>query len=165
MVANAPDRILLAVDGESHTKGAVCWALDLAVGLGMSLNPVHVRDPYLKQFYNEIYAQGREEYLEHVQQCLEEKALAARSWFESIVSEVLDARNDEPKLDWTFDVLDGDPAEQLTGHLERGGHSMLVLGRRHRTRISALRSRDLGQRLVSLDCSLPMLIVPEQNDG
>ncbi len=65
-MARVPGRILLAVDGEPHTDEAVCWAVDLALGLGVTLNPVHIRDPYLKQFSNEIYAQGREEYLEHV---------------------------------------------------------------------------------------------------
>ena len=70
----SPHCIVLAVDGEPHTLEAVCWAVDLALGLGAALNPVHIRDPYLKQFSNEIYAQGREEYLEHVQRCLEEKA-------------------------------------------------------------------------------------------
>ena len=86
MRAEVPGRILLAVDGEPQTDEAMCWALDLALGLGVPLNLVHIRDPYLKQFYNEIYSQGREEYLEYVQQCLEEKAQMARSSFESTVN-------------------------------------------------------------------------------
>jgi nucleotide-binding universal stress UspA family protein len=159
--AQVPGCILLAVDGEPHTEGAVCWALDLALGLGVALNLVHIRDPYLKQFSNEIYAQGREEYLEHVQRCLEEKALMARKSFESAVKQFVDGRRDAKEPDWTFDVLDGDPAEQLAAHIKRGEHSMLVLGRRRRTRFAALRSRDLAERLFSIRFSVPILVVPE----
>jgi nucleotide-binding universal stress UspA family protein len=149
------------VDGESNTDEAVCWALDLALGLGMTLNPVHIRDPYLKQFSNEIYAQGREEYLEHVAQCLDETAQMARASFESTVSEYLERRSDAKEPDWTFDVLDGDPAEQLTAQIKGGEYSLLVLGRRRRTRFAALNSRDLAERLSSVGISVPILVVPE----
>ncbi len=161
MRARVPGRILLAVDGEPHTEEAVCWALELALALGVALNPVHIRDPYLKQFYTEIYAQGREEYLEHVQECLEETAQMARASFESTVNEVLEKRRDAKEPDWTFDVLDGDPAEQLTAHIKRGEYSMLVLGRRRRTRFAALKSRDLAERLLAVGCLVPILVVPE----
>jgi len=165
-VAKSPERILLAVDGESHTNEAVYRALDMAVGLGMTLNPVHVRDPYLKQFYTEIYAQGREEYLEHVQVCLEEKAETADELFDSTATEYLEKRHEGKKPDWDFDVLDGDPVEQLKAHIERGEYSMLVLGRRHRTKFRALKSRDLAERLLSAGCTVPMLIVPApEGDG
>jgi len=161
MRARVPGRILLAVDGEPHTNEAVCWALDLALGLDATLNAVHVRDPYLKQFSTEIYAQGREEYLEHVSQCLEETAQMARASFESTVKEYLEARRDAKEPDWTFDVLDGDPAEQLAAHIRRGEYSMLVIGRRRRTRFAALKPRDLAERLSSVGSSVPILIVPE----
>ena len=152
--------ILLAVDGEPHTEEAVRWALDLAIGLGMKLNPVHVRDPYLKQFYNDIYAQGREEYLEHVQDCLEQKSRKASEAFEAAVRKRLEATDRRADLSWSFDVLDGDPATQLSGLIDRGGFSMLVLGRRRRKRIAALRTRDLADRLSSVGCAVPMLVVP-----
>ena len=160
-MARVPGRILLAVDGEPHTDGAVRWAVDLAIGLGMTLDLVHIRDPYLKQFSNEIYAQGREEYLEHVAQCLEEKVQMARESFESTVNEYLERRRDAKEPDWTFDVLDGDPAEQLMAHIKRGEYSMLVLGKRRRTRFAALKFRDLAERLSSVGFSVPMLVVPE----
>ena len=156
-----PGRILLAVDGEPHTNEAVCWALDLALGLDAPLNAVHVRDPYLKQFSTEIYAQGREEYLEHVQECLEETAQMARASFELTVNEYLEARRGAKEPDWTFDVLDGDPAEQLTAHIKRGDCSVLVLGRRRRTRFAVLKSRDLAERISSVGSSVPILVVPE----
>ena len=160
-MARVPGRILLAVDGEPHTDEAMYWALDLALGLGVALNLVHIRDPYLKQFSTEIYAQGREEYLEHVQRCLEEKAQMARASFESAVKEYVEGRCDVKELDWKFDVLDGDPAEQLATLMKRGEYSMLVLGRRRRTRFAALKPRDVAEKLSSLRSSMPILVVPE----
>ena len=161
MRAEASGPILLAVDGEPQTDEAMRWALDLALGLGVTLNLVHIRDPYLKQFSNEIYAQGREEYLEHVQQCLEEMARKAQASFESTVKKYLESRRDAKEPNWTIDVLDGDPAEQLTAHIKRGEYSMLVLGQRRRTRLAALKSRGLAERLFSCGCSVPILVVPE----
>jgi nucleotide-binding universal stress UspA family protein len=157
-------RILLAVDGEPHTEEAVRWALDLAIGLGMKLNPVHVRDPYLKQFYNDIYAQGREEYLEHVQECLERKARQASEAFEAAARARLERKGHRGDPSWSFDVLDGDPAKQLSGLIDRGGFSMVVLGRRRGKRVAALRTRDLAERLSSVGCAVPMLVVPGPED-
>ena len=155
------DPILLAVDGEPHTEAAVGWALDLAIGLGLKLYPVHVRDPYLKQFHNDIYAQGREEYLEHVEDCLDEKARTTVAAFEAAVRKRLSRTDEPPELSWTFDVLSGNPAERLSALIDRSGFSMVVLGRRRRTRVRVLRSRDLAERLQRLGCKAPMLVVPE----
>jgi len=162
-VAKLSGRILLAVDGERHTDAAVHRALELAGALGLALNPVHVRDPYLKQFYTEIYAQGREEYLEHVQLCLEEKAQMAQESFETTAAEILGRSDGAKRPEWDFDVLDGDPANQLKAHLEQGHHSILVLGRRRRSRFATLKSRDLAERLLSMGCDVPMFIVPDED--
>ena len=160
MGADRRERILLAVDGEPYTDQAVGWALELALGLGMELAAVHFRDPYLKQFHNEIYAQGREEYLEHVDLCLDELARRAEEALQAAVAECLGAMDPPPDLVWSFEVLDGDPTRQLAELVDHGGISLIVLGRRPRQRPAALRSRDLGERLSSLPCSLPVLVVP-----
>jgi nucleotide-binding universal stress UspA family protein len=152
-------RILLAVDGEPHTADAVRWALDLAVHLGLEVGAVHVRDPYLKQFSNEIYAQGREEYLAHVQDCLEATTRRTSAEFEDAVREYVEGMDHQSDLSWSFDVLDGEPANELLKLLERGGISMVVLGRR-RPRRGALRSRDLAERLALAGCTVPVLVVP-----
>lgn len=162
-MASSSGRILLAVDGEPHTEAAVSWALDLALGLGMSLNPVHVRDPYLKQFYTEIYAQGREEYLAHVQHCLEEKARTTRARFEDAVRRRLTEEGAQRELDWSFDVLDGEPAQQLAKRIAAGDYAMVVVGRRRRKRVAALRSRDLAERLSHIGFDVPVLVVPEHD--
>ena len=160
MRPTAPGRILLAVDGEPHTADAVRWALDLAVHLGLELGAVHVRDPYLKQFSNEIYAQGREEYLAHVQDCLEDTARRTSAAFEEAVREYVQGMEHRRDVSWSFVVLDGEPAKELIKLLERDEFSMVVLGRRLRPRRAALRSRDLAERLASAGCKVPVLIVP-----
>ena len=161
-MASSTGSILVAVDGESHTDEAVRWAVNLALGLGSRLNPVHVRDPYLKQFYTEIYAQGREEYLQHVQDCLEEKARKTEVEFETELRRRFESsKRPVEELTRSFDVLDGEPARQLHEFIGRGEFSMIVLGRRRRTRAAVLRSRDLAERLSSIGCSIPMFVVPE----
>ena len=161
MGSSEQDCILLAVDGEPHTEEAVRWALDLAIGLGMKLNPVHVRDPYLKQFYNDIYAQGREEYLEHVQGCLEEKATKASEAFEAAV------RRRRSDLRWSFDVLDGDPVKQLSGLIDRGGRSRRgCRGRgRGRGRGSRRRRGRRGRRRPGLDVAQDVLLRDPPSDA
>jgi len=160
VIRKAPGRILLAVDGEPHTADAVRWALDLAVHLNLELNAVHVRDPYLKQFSNDIYAQGREEYLAHVQACLEDTAQRTSAAFEKAVKEYLHGVQHRRDLSWSFDVVDGEPATELIQLLERGEFSMIVLGRRQRSPRAMVRTRDLAERLVAAGCPVPMLIVP-----
>ena len=66
--------ILVAIDGEPHTDRAVEHALTLAAESGARVVALHVKDPYLKQFASEIYAQGREEYFALVDECLDIQA-------------------------------------------------------------------------------------------
>ncbi len=159
-MANEQGYILLGADGEPHTEGALNWALDLAIRLGLGLKAVHVRDPYLKQFYNDIYAQGREEYLAHVQDCIVEKAEQASAAFEASVRDRLDREDRRPDLEWSFEILDGDPAKRFTELVEERDVAMVVLGRKQRARIAAFRSRDLGERLSAIGCPVPVLVVP-----
>lgn len=147
--------ILLAIDGEPHSDAAVDWALTLAARLDLPVTAVHVKDPYLKQFENEIYAQGREEYLAHVDRCLAERAARVIAGFAAAA----DARG----APHSVLVLDGDPLEQLRGQLARGRYTALVLGRKRLTGVARWRSGDLPARL----CRGPqppatsIVIVPE----
>jgi len=49
-------KILLCIDGEPHTNKAVDWALSFAEITGAQVTALHVKNTYLKKFYNEIYA-------------------------------------------------------------------------------------------------------------
>ena len=147
--------LLLALDGESHTAAAVDWALVLARRLELPITAVHVKDPYLKQFENEIYAQGREEYVAHVERCLTEQADALIAEFTTAAT----ARD----VDFDTLVLDGDPFELLLEQLVSGSYALAVFGRKARTGSAAWRSRNLPGKLVAARASFPtvLVVVPE----
>ncbi len=149
--------VLLAIDGESHTRSAVAWALRMAEQLGLSLTAVHVKDPYLKQFYNDIYAQGREEYLAHVERCLMEKARLSRVGFEQMAR--------ESPVSFSIKVLEGNPLDQLAAESQRPEYALLVLGRKHRSGIQAWKSRNLPRSLTAAIPHLPVLTVPSGGEG
>lgn len=158
----APDHrssgaILLAIDGEPHTEAAVHWALTLAEQQDRELVAVHVRDPYLKQFHNEIYAQGRLEYLAHVEECLTTLAAQANEAF-CVLARGTDVR-------WRIKTLDGDPIEQLAQEAATGAYGLLVVGRRPRKGFAAWRSRDLPGKILAAVPTPPILFVPESETG
>lgn len=146
------DRILLCLDGEPHTEEVIKWALELASRLSAEITAVHVKDPFLKQFYNDIYAQGREEYLDHVEQCLSAKAKQLVEDFEE------EAR--AAQVSWEVKVLAGDPVQELEREVRRGGYRLLLLGRKTSSGLAAWRSRDLPGKLVSAVNDVPVLLVP-----
>ena len=67
-------KVLVCIDGEPHTTRAIQHAISLGLYRPAEVTALHVIDPWLKQFYNEIHAQGRKQYLEHVDACLRENA-------------------------------------------------------------------------------------------
>jgi len=146
------DRILLCLDGEPHTEEAVKWALELASRLSAEITAVHVKDPFLKQFYNDIYAQGREEYLDHVEQCLRAKAKQLVEDFEEAARAA--------RVSWEVKVLAGDPIQELEREVRRGGYRLLLLGRKTCEGLAAWRSRDLPGKLVAAVKDVPVLLVP-----
>ena len=151
MAADRP--ILLALDGEPHTDAAVSWALELADKLGTPITAIHVQDHYLKQFHNDIYAQGREEYLEHLDHCLASTAADVIARFE--------AAAEKTSVYWSVKVRAGDPVDELMAELDAQEYSMIVLGQKNRHGLAAWRSRNLPSKLVSKSIAVPLLIVPE----
>jgi nucleotide-binding universal stress UspA family protein len=144
--------ILLAVDGEGHTGAAIAEACRLASALDRTVTVLHVEDPYLKQFSNEIYAQGREEYLEHVDRCLAEEGhktveeARARLLEGGVESEIL--------------VRKGEPFDAIQAELEARPYSVLIVGRKPRSTGLWRQRRDLPARLASAAGPTPLLIVP-----
>ena len=74
-------KVLVCIDGEPHTTRAIEHAISLGLSRPAEVTALHVVDPWLKQFYNEIYAQGRKQYLEYVDACLQENAERVRKDF------------------------------------------------------------------------------------
>ena len=143
--------LLLAVDGEPHTEAAQRWALQLAAAAGRRVVAVHVEDPYLKQFHTEIYAQGRREYLEHVDECL------ARASGE--IGAAFGAAADGLGVEHELRVLRGEPLEELAAEARRGGYCLMICGAKRITGLRRWQSDNLPDRLAALR-DLPLLVVP-----
>ena len=144
--------ILVAIDGEPHTDRAVEHALSLAAESGARVVALHVKDPYLKQFASEIYAQGREEYVAHVDECLEAQAHDA-------VRRFLEAAN-RRSVEFEVKVIEGDTAERLCEEIDSARYGAVVLGGEQRRRFGAWRSKGWRTRLARRMTGSRLLWIP-----
>lgn len=152
-----PGDILVGVDGEPHTKATVRWALSLASTLGKRIVALHVKDPYLKKFEGELYAQGRREYLQHIDACLEENAAEALAAFERCTRGF--------DVDWCWKERQGNPAEELIAEAKEGVYGLLVVGANSRSGgFLWSKKSGLAARLVQDTPGLPVLVVPALDD-
>ena len=145
-------RILLAVDGESHTEAAVTAAFVHAQHNSGLITAIHAKDPYLKQFYNDIYAQGREEYLAHVDDCLFSLAKG--------VEQTLLGVGERFGVQYNLKVVSGDPYEVILGEVNASEYTLLVVGKRVGKRRFPWRPRDLSAKLIRDVNNIPILVVP-----
>lgn len=132
-------KILVCLDGEPHTRGAIERAIERAEADSAELIGLHVIDEWLRQFASEIYAQGRREYLEWVDQCLEEKA--------STVREAFVARCHTRGVAARFVLRDGDRAAEILAVVQDLAPDLVITGGNALTRWERLRSRKLPERL------------------
>ncbi len=155
---NNPTSILLATDGKPHSHRAEEWAFSIGEKFAIPLTVLHVRDPYLKQFYNEIYAQGRKEYLEHVDRELLEAAEEIRKDIEKRLS----GRD----LSFSFMVRYGDPLDEIIAEVSTGDYDLLIVGGKQLYGFRAFRSWNLPARLTArLGTVSVMIIREEKNTG
>ena len=66
--------IILCIDGEAGTKKAIRYAIEITRACNGMLTALHVINPYLKKFADEIYAVGRNEYSDHIDKALRKEA-------------------------------------------------------------------------------------------
>lgn len=132
-------KILLCIDGETHTELACARALELARG-GAALDALYVVDPYLKKFTNEIYAINRDECRAHLDKSLAaegETALAAFS-AQAQAAGVVAGR----LLEY------GEPETVIPQLVAAGSYDLVILGgKRFGGRYARWTSRDLPGRL------------------
>ena len=132
-------KILVCIDGEPHTRGAIERAISLALSRSAEVTALHVIDPWLKQFYNEIYAQGRKQYLAYVDDCLHENAERAHGEFDRMcLSEGLQAG---------FKVRRGEPLEEILDEVRTARPDLLITGRKPLNAWGWFRSGHLPLRL------------------
>jgi nucleotide-binding universal stress UspA family protein len=140
--------ILLAVDGQPRTEAAIAWALHLGRLTGANVTALHVKDPYLKQFYNEIYAQGRQAYLDHIDRCLADGAEGALADFT--------ARAKAAGVEHRVLIRAGEPLEEIVAACADADYDLLVIGGKPAAGRRPL--RDLPARLAG-SAGLPPVVV------
>jgi len=114
-----------------------------AIFLGLStpaeVTALHVIDPWLKKFYNELYSQGRREYLEYVDECLQAEAGQVRRDFSALCrAEGLHAK---------FKVRHGQPLTEILEEVHESGPDLLITGSKQLTAWGRFRSGNLPRRL------------------
>ena len=132
-------KVLVCIDGEPHTTRAIEHAISMGLSRPAEVTALHVVDPWLKQFYNEIHAQGRKQYLEYVDACLQENAERVRKDFgEMCLAKGLKAG---------FRVRYGEPATEILAEVRRSAPDLLITGSKPLTAWGRFRSRNLPRRL------------------
>jgi len=132
-------KILVCVDSEPHSKSALERAIFLGRSLPADVTALHVVDPWLKKFYNELYSQGRKAYLENVDECLQADANRLQEAFAVMCeAEGLVAR---------FKIRHGEPEAEILDEVCQSGPDMLITGGKPSNAWGRFRSRNLPLRL------------------
>ena len=132
-------KVLVCVDGEVHTRGAIEHAISLGLSRPAEVTALHVVDSWLKQFYNEIHAQGRKQYLEYVEACLQENAERVHHEF----SDMCLANG----LKAGFKARYGEPETEVLAEVRQSAPNVLITGRKPLNAWGRFRSRNLPLRL------------------
>ena len=137
-----PVKILVCIDGEPHSKGAIQWAIQLGLSLPAEVTALHVIDPWLKKFYNELYSQGRKQYLEYVGERLQGEAERTRREFTGMCQ--------AEGLDTNFKIRHGDPLKEILKELRQTMPDLLITGGKQLSVWGRFRSRNLPLRLKKM---------------
>jgi nucleotide-binding universal stress UspA family protein len=132
-------KVLVCIDGEPHSKSAVQRAIFLGLSLPAEVTALHVIDPWLKKFYNELYSQGRKQYLEYVDECLHAEAKQVHKEFDEMcLAEGLEAR---------FRVRHGEPITEILEEVRQLDPDLLITGGKQLTAWGRFQSANLPLRL------------------
>ena len=132
-------KILVCIDGEPHSKKAIQRAISMGLSLPAKVTALHVIDPWLKKFYNEIYSQGRRRYLEYVDECLLAEAEQVQKEYRRMcLAEGLKAR---------FKVRHGEPMTEILEEVRQATPDLLITGRKQLNAWGMFRSGKLPLRL------------------
>ena len=143
-------KILLAANADEHTRKAIDCCLEIAEKFQSKVTAIHVLDPYLKQFYNEIYAQGRKQYLEHVDACLRTEAYELEKALNTAFKPGISS--------FSFIKSYGDPEEEILKELKRNTYDLLITGGKILSGMKKLTSWNLPTRLEMKSPGVPILV-------
>ncbi len=114
-------------------------AISLGLSLPAEVTALHVIDPWLKKFYNELYSQGRREYLEYVDECLQAEAGQVHRDFAALcLAEGLEAR---------FNLRHGEPMTEILAEVQQSAPDLLITGSKQLSAWGRFRSGNLPLRL------------------
>ena len=114
-------------------------AIFLGLSLPAEVTALHVIDPWLKKFYNELYAQGRKQYLEYVDECLQAVAEQVHEDFVALcLAEGLEA---------SFKVRYGEPMTEILAEVRELAPDLLLTGSKQLNAWARFRSGNLPVRL------------------
>jgi nucleotide-binding universal stress UspA family protein len=143
--------ILLCIDGEPKTKRAIRYAIEIARASNGMLTALHVINPYLKKFADEIYAVGRNEYKAHIDKALRKEA-------EDVINR-FKATADLTGISYKVIVRYGPPEEEITKEVTENAYDLLILGARESTTFKAkMGSFNLPGKIFN-DLKIPTLFV------
>jgi len=143
--------IILCIDGEAGTKKAISYAIEITRASNGVLTALHVINPFLKKFADEIYAVGRNEYRDHIDEALRKEA-------EDIISGFR-AAADVSGISYHVIVRYGPPEEEITKEVSENAYDLLILGAQQRTTFQAkMRSFNLPRKIFK-DLKIPTLFV------
>ncbi len=150
-----PTKILVCIDGEPHTKHAIQWAIRLGLSLPAKVTALHVIDPYLKSYSDELYSQGRKQYKEYVDEIMQVRADRARREF----AEMCQTQGLEAK----FKIRHGEPVQEIVEELRKTAPNLLITGGKQLNAWGRFRSRNLPFLLQKkADTPISMLSVIAQ---
>lgn len=148
--------ILIGLDGEEHTEKALDYALHLAKTMNATLTGIHVLNLYLKQFHSEIYAQGRREYLTHVEILLQDQADRLMNAFQERAAAAGVTVAEKRRR--------GEPLEEILAETQESGYDLVVVGGKQLRGIERLKSANLPNKLEQ-KITVPLLIVKHRVGG
>ncbi len=143
--------IILCIDGERYTEKAVNYAIEMTVALNASLTALHVINPYLKKFADEIYAVGRIEYINHIDKELRKEAEDIINGFKAMADSI--------GLSYNVIVRYGPPAEEIIKEVTENSYDLLILGAKQVNTLNAkIRSFNLPGKIFK-NLKVPTLFV------
>jgi nucleotide-binding universal stress UspA family protein len=144
-------KIILCVDGETWTEKAVSYAIDITRACNGRLTALHVINPYLKKFADEIYAVGRIEYRKYIEKELMKEAEKIMNGFRIIA--------DSTGLSYEVKVRYGPPEEEIIKEVSENTYDLLILGaKQNNTLYARICSFNLPGKIFN-DLRIPTLFV------
>jgi len=144
--------IIVCIDGEKSTEKAVQYALGMTIAFKGKLTALHVINPYLKKFADEIYAVGRNEYKNYIDKELIKEAEEIREGFKAMA--------DPFGLSYNVVVRYGPPEEEIVNEIMENSYDLLILGAKQADTFNAkMRSFQLPRKIFN-NLKIPTLFVP-----